>query len=346
MTIVDVIPDKSPEQPDIGLEPEINKKRQSTVKVHPGYGMKLQNIGSIALRGGLIGAIIICTLLTLTMVSLPFDNGDTDPLQNYLIMIGLFVGGLGLIIFTLIFYLGLIITFINKIRQIEFSYTHITQYFPNKKIFVIVSLIVSNFALSFIPQVFLFPFYGQLLLFGGMSSFAFPLDLGSELDQFFLIEIIQGILEHPDLEPGLIGRLIRLIAICILIYTIFSLIWTLIVVTKDFKHINEKSTFGEKTLELCFNLGILSLLIAEIIRPIWEFVDPVGFSKLWWSSFLIVVFIVVPLSILFLIFLITGNFEHGYFVIGNSKNKSRLLLSILFTLVILGYSWLLVFPPF
>ena len=307
---------------------------------------KSQKIGVLALRGALIGVIILSSLLTLTMISIPFDSSIDNPLRYYITKFSLIGGGLGLILFTLIFYFGLTLTFYNKIRLNEINFIFFKQVITNRKIFVIISLIVANFTLSFIPQMFLFPFYGQLLLFGQDASFAFPLDIGKELDQPILIEIVQNILEHPDLEPGIFGRLIRLIAIGVLICTVFSLVWSLINIFKDTKQLNRQTTFRMIILELWFTVGILILLLFNIIGPIWEFVDPFGFQELWWFSFSIVLFLIIPLSNFFLLFLITGNFWNGYFVIEDvSKINSRLFFAALLTLILVGYSWILISIP-
>ncbi|MFX0209700.1 MAG: hypothetical protein ACFFDT_27210 [Candidatus Hodarchaeota archaeon] len=309
----------------------VDEDELSSILTQPGIIRKSQRKGFLTLRGGLIGVVISSSVMTITIYSIPFDVGITNPLRNYLTLFGFFGGILGMILFTLIFYLGVIFILYSKIRLTEINSTLLKQFLTNKKILVIMSIIVANFALSFIPQIFFFPLYGQLILFGGAnSSFAFPLDVGTELEPFFLIDIVQGILEEPDLEPGILGRLIRLIAIAVLICTVCSLIWSLIGTIKEIKQLNEKMTFEKIIMELCFNVGILILLIFEIIGPF----------------FLREVFIATPLSIFFLLFLITGNFERDYFVIENlTKIKSRLFFSILLISILMVFSLMLVSLP-
>lgn len=295
--------------------------------------------GSLLLRGGLIGAIASSILVSCTIVNAPFDMIPPLHLSLYLYF-GLIVGGFGLFFFAFLFYLGVIITSYKAIQLKQF-YILFKQFVTNKQILAVVSMIVATWALVPIPQVFLFPFFGRITYFGGTSSFAFPLDVGKELEQSLLIEIVRGILTHPDLESGLIGRLIRFIAIGVLICTVFYLVWALIKLIKDFKHIKEKTNLRTIFLEFCFSFGILLLLIFEIIKPIWEFVDPYGFGMMWWSSFLIEYFFTVPLSIFFLLFLITGRFENGYIVIEDTdKIKSRTFISISLTVILFGYSCL------
>ncbi|MFX0013482.1 MAG: hypothetical protein ACFFB2_14455 [Promethearchaeota archaeon] len=321
----------------------IEKNLLSAIQIEPRI-IKSQKIGSLTLRGGLIGTIISSSLMSLAIISMPFDAGFRTPFRYYLVNFGLYTGILGLILFTFIFYLGVLITFFNEIKAKRINSVTIKNFVINRKFLVIISIIAANWALSLIPQVFLLPFYSQVGLYGGASSFAFPLEIGKDFEQFILIEIVQGILEHPDLETGIFGRLIRLIAIGILICTVYSLIWSLIEIFKDFRHLSEKTPYGKIVLDLCFKALILVLLIFEIISPIWEFADPSGFQRLWWSDFLIDLFIATPLSIFILLFLITGSFTNDSFVMEDkTKFKSRLVFSISLTFFIVGYSWFLVY---
>ncbi|MFW9905620.1 MAG: hypothetical protein ACFFFH_14905 [Candidatus Thorarchaeota archaeon] len=179
--------------PSTVVNSSIETDKQFTTQKKSRILSKGQKISSVTLRGGLIGAIVSSWVMTSSMISIPFDVGISNPLRNFLTFIGFFGGVLGLILFTIIFYFGVMITIYYKIRLNEINYEFLKQSVSNKKLLVIVSILVANFALSFIPQTFLFPFFGQVLLFGGNSSFAFPLDVGKELKQFILIEILKEI---------------------------------------------------------------------------------------------------------------------------------------------------------
>jgi len=179
--------------------------------------------------------------------------------------------------------------------------------------YVIISLILANWALSFIPCIVLIPFF-----------MFFSLDL-----EGIIIYPLQAFIFPPSYRPNIIERylfygnnvyIFRFLGLVVVIFTLFLLMFQL----RDF--IQEKSNLQQNfssrlfQFELIFRLILIFLLAYEIILPLWDSLFPNAlFSPSNYQEFILLIDTVItpPLTLLCLIFLLLGSFRHSYFVINN-----------------------------
>ncbi|MFX0204702.1 MAG: hypothetical protein ACFFDT_01860 [Candidatus Hodarchaeota archaeon] len=179
------------------------------------------------------------------------------------------------------------------------------------KVIIIISLFLSNWLISLVPQLILIPMYSPIIL--PLRPWAF---LTSDIHQ-----------------ENIIVTTLRLGGIYIVLYCLFILI------SHGYKTIKSKSSIQKDSspfsywLELIVTILTISILGYEIFIPLFESLIPGISSVLFYP--VITTFFTTPLTLVFLVYLLTGTFFTNEIVLNNHSHIKFRLSLCLFT--ILGY---------
>ena len=261
---------------------------------------RLTTISAILIRGGVVSSSLISAFICYLYAILL-----SEEINFIFILFVLFI--LSIIILNV----GIIAHLYSCEKTRNKSYG--TDFFKNMKVYVTVSLILANWALSFIPYIVLIPFF---------------MFFSSDFEGIF-VNPFQAFIFLPSYSPDIIERylfynnnanIFRFLGLIFVILTLFLLMFQL----QNF--IQEKSNLQENfsprlfRFELTFRLMLIFLLAYETILPLWDILFPNALfsSSNYQELFLLIdAAITPPLTLLCLIFLLLGSFRHSYFIIDN-----------------------------
>lgn len=266
----------------------------SSEKSLPKVTTRITTIGSYFIRIGVIVASL--TSVYLIFLTATLQLGLTGFTAIFLLLICMIVTNLGMIIYIYGAYKS---NMLNKVL--------IIQFLKNPKIHVVISLILANWSLIFIPTVYFIPFLVQPISY--QRSYIFTDVLGYQLNLFSLLENYL----HP-------ANFLRFLGLIFVVFTIFILTNQIIFIFKRRDDVTTKYSLKLYCLELIFIGGILVLLIYETLSPVWDVLFPraiISPKIIQEPPIQIDVTITPYLTLFFLIFLLCGSFRHDYFVIHN-----------------------------
>jgi hypothetical protein len=217
----------------------------------------------------------------------------------------------------------------------ELDQNRLREFITNRKVYAIVSLLLVEWSLANVTQMF-FVFITNGPVVAG-QAYIFPFFVNRDYthitSSFPPIIILELILFSPELDGNLLDGVIRILGFGLVIFTLGYFLYLTMETIQSKKEIQVTDTQTLFWAELSFIIALVGILTYEIIVPIWAYFDPRNPITFSWTF---LKFLSPSISIFFLTFLLTGAFSSPHFVIGNTSHlKSRLIFGSIFGLIFL-----------
>lgn len=327
------------------LERELNQSPR--VLEDQSHYPKLQLLSIHLIQRGVIIASF-CSVIISTMVYFSsWDFYENNPVYS----LGLLITTIVLILAMIGSGFGFFITLLGLLKsRIRFK-TQLMIVGKNPHLYIIISLILANWALIMIPGFLFLPLTlidsGFGIHIWGQRGWLFPYPIGVhsyELVGKFpsLISFVIYYLDSPD--SNIFLGLFRLIGLILFLFTIGYLIYRIVLLIKNREELQVSHSQLLLFLELEFLVLLVGVLIFEAL-PLWEFFDSKANHVV--MMFDNVNFFITPqVSLSLITFLLTGNISQPFCVIDNLHGyKKRLFYSISLVFITSLIFWLLYLFP-
>jgi hypothetical protein len=247
--------------------------------------------------------------------------------------------------------IGVLISFLGVLKSKIPLKTQLMEVAKNPYLYIIISLILANWALIMIPGYLFLPLTLYDSLFGiqifGHRGWIFPYPISvhafERVGEFpSIINFVIYYLDSPDWNIFL-GTL-HLIGVVLVLFTIGYLISRVMLLIKNREEIQVTYSQLLLFLELEFLVLLVGVLIFEAL-PLWEFFDSKAQVVVMMFDF-VHLFITPQVSLFLITFLVTGDISQPVFVINNLHHyKKRLFFSISLMVITSIVFWLLYLLP-
>jgi hypothetical protein len=230
--------------------------------------------------------------------------------------------------------IGLIMYFYGMFGLGELERERLMEFATNRKVYAVISLLLVEWSLANVTQMFFVFFTNGPVLEG--QAYIFPFFVNRDYthitSSFPPIIVLELILFSPELNGNLLDGVIRFLGFGLVIFTLGSLLYLVMETIRSKKDIQVTHTPNLFWAELSFCIILVGILAYEIIIPICTYFDPrnpLSFSWNFWK------FLSPSISIFFLIFLLTGAFSSSHFIIGNTSYLiPRIILGLIISLIV------------
>ena len=252
-----------------------------------------KELGSILMRGGLLTFSLISVFLLILLPALPLIVG-------VLFSFAYFGSGIVTVIGLILYIYGLFT--LGKLDKDQFI-----ALATNWKVYAVVSLLLAEWSLANVPQVFLVFITNGPVVFG--QAYIFPFSVTSDYkhitSSFPPIIVLELILFSPELNGNLLDGVIRFLGFGVVIFTLGYLLYLVMETVRSKNDIQVTYSPNLFWAELSFIILLVGLLLYEITVPIWIFFDPNRLNRYWY----ILKFLTPIITLFLLTFLLTDVFD-------------------------------------